>query len=338
MLSSEQLKFLINIPAKHLVNQYLNTGNPIHKEDLPLLDNQQTSTYLRRRNMMYDYYRKLYTYNNKFSADDMLYSLKDDQFIDEVFFENLLKDGASKAFLLGRLYKLNYKYNGYDSLIDRLLKENLTPIELNTITRHLLDIGNTDILEKFFDLHPEQLQMIEDEKLIDICNLNLMNYLYHKINKPQLFVEPAAQSMVFQKNYEGYINDLINDGYADKLMESLLLSWNYNLTPQIDYLLKKGASLEKAWNIASTQSGVNKHNRGHLYILMKEQHPKYIEEWEEEEDPTLRPKFNPEMAEKYINKFEPQMPVSDEPPDPPKETQSFNLNKYLMKSGQYYVV
>jgi hypothetical protein len=123
---------------------------------------------------------------------------------------------------------------------------------------------------------------------------------------------------------------LIKDGYADELMKSLLLSWNYNLTPQIDYLLKKGASLEKAWNIASTQSGVNKHNRGHLYILMKQQHPEYV----------IKPKFDPEMAEKYkyINPFEPQMPVSDEPPDPPKETLAFNLNKYLMKSGQYYVV
>jgi hypothetical protein len=334
MLSSEQLKFLIENNAKPLVNQYVTTGNPIHKADLPLLDNQQTRTYLRRRNMMYDDYKDQYVgYNN--IPDAMLFYLDDDQFIDEVFFENLLKDGANKVSLLGKFAEVNYNYNGYDSLIDRLLNENFTPNELDTITWSLLYFGNIKILEKFLKLYPQQLQMIEDQNLLVtrsvVYNHNLMNYLYDTINKPQLFVKPASESMVFEKNYEGCINDLINDGYADKLMESLL-SWNDYLASQIDYLLKKGASLEKAWNIASTQSGVNKHNRDHLYILMKEKHPKYIEEWMKEKNPTLKPQFDPE---KYI---EPQMPVSDETSDPPKETQSFNLNKYLMKSGKYYVV
>jgi hypothetical protein len=345
MLSSDQLKFLIENNAKRLVDQYLNTGNPIHKEDLPLLDNQQTRTYLRRRNMMYDHYTKQYTdYNNEFNVKKMLLKLNDDQFIDEVFFENLLKDGASKTLLLNKIAELNYKYDGYDSIIDRLLNENLTPRELNTITWSLLDIGNTKILEKFFEKHREQLQRIENENLLlnkrYVANHNLMNYLYDTINK-QLFVKPASESMVFDKNYEGYIDALIKDGYADELMESLLFFWDYDLTPQIDYLLEKGASLEKAWNIVSNEDGVNKHTRGHLYILMKEKHPKYIEEWMKEKDPTLRPKFDPE---KYINKLntpdadETSDPPADETSDPPKDTLAFNLNKYLMKSGKYYVV
>ena len=359
MLSSDQLKFLIENNAKRLVDQYLNTGNPIHKADLPLLDNQQTRTYLRRRNMMYDYYK------DQDGADQMLLYLKDDQFIDEVFFENLLKDGASKVFLLKKLAELNYKYNGYDSLIDRLLNENLTQKELNNITRHLLYIGNIEILDKFFNLHPEQLQMLEDENLLlrrsIAANHNLVHYLYHKINKPQLFVEPALKAMVLDKNYEGYINDLIDDGYADELMK-LLLSWNYDLIPQIDYLLNNGASLENAWNIlenawniASTQYGVKVLNDSHIYKLMKEKHPEYIEEWTKEkhpeyieewtkeEDPTLSPKFDPEemaMAkyfEEYINKFEPQnKPDADETSDPPKDTLAFNLNKFLGKSAKNF--
>jgi hypothetical protein len=56
-----------------------------------------------------------------------------------------------------------------------------------------------------------------------------------------------------------------------------------------------------------------------------------------EENPTLRPKFDPEMAEKYINKFEPQnKPDADETSDPPKDTLAFNLNKFLGKSAKNF--
>ena len=114
MLSSDQLKFLIKNNAKRLVDQYLNTGNPIHKEDLSLLDNQQTRTYLRRRNMMYDYYKDQYVgYNNQFEVDQFLDDVHDDQFIDEVFFDRLMKEGENIPALLTKPVELNYKYNGY---------------------------------------------------------------------------------------------------------------------------------------------------------------------------------------------------------------------------------
>jgi len=341
MLSSDQLKFLIENNAKRLVDQYLNTGNPIHKEDLSLLDNQQTRTYLRRRNMMYDYYKDQYVgYNNQFEVDQFLDDVHDDQFIDEVFFDRLMKEGENIPALLTKPVELNYKYNGYDSLIDRLLNENLTQNELDTITWSLLNIGNIKILDKFLNLHPEQISFIEEEKLIGtrswVENYNLMNYLYDKIKKPDLFLDSAAKAMIFDEKYEGYVKDLIDDGYADELMK-LLLSWNYDLTPQIDYLLNNGASLENAWNIASTQYGVKVHNQIHIYKLMKEKHPEYIEEWMKEENPTLRPKFDPEMAEKYINKFEPQnKPDAGETSDPPKDTLAFNLNKFLGKSAKNF--
>jgi hypothetical protein len=64
---------------------------------------------------------------------------------------------------------------------------------------------------------------------------------------------------------------------------------------------------------------------------MKQKHPEYIEEWMKEENPTLRPKFDPE---KYI---EPQnKPDADETSDPPKDTLAFNLNKFLGKSAKNF--
>jgi len=341
MLSSEQLKFLIENNAKRLVDQYLNTGNPIHKEDLSLLDNQQTRTYLRRRNMMYDHYMKQYADSNEFRTGQMLFGLKDDEFIDEVFFENLLKDGASKVLLLNKLAQLNYEYNGYDSLIDRLLNENLTQNELDIITYRLLETGNIKILDKLLNLHPEQISFILEMKETRGFGYKLMNYLYDKIKKPDLFLADAARAIIFQKKYEGYVKDLINNGYADELMK-LILPWDNYLTPQIDYLLNNGASLENAWNNTFNNPAsivVANNNELHIYILMQQKHPEYVEEWMKGKNPTLRPKFDPEMAEKYINQLEPQnKPDADEKSYPPKDTLAFNLNKYLMKSGKYYVV
>jgi len=337
-LTKEQFEFLNDNNAQTLINQYLNTGNALDKSTLNLLNNQQMKTYLRARKIMFDHYVEEHTDYGEFQIHSFMNDMKD-HFDDELFVHWILENQLQHdpVFLIHKLSWWHYQTGKYKELINQLFNQ-VEPRDKQRVTYSLLRSHSAEILDDWLRKYPEEINYVEEE-LGEFNSFRedsmLLTYLYGKVKKPELFINDAILKLLDQ-NY-GLPAQLIEDGYANILMEKLL-TYNYDVTPQIDFLLQNGASLEKAWNIASTQYGVKIVNQLHIYKLMKEKHHNYMEEWMAEENPTLRKKFDPEMAEKYINKFEPQMPVSDEPPDLSKETQSFNLNKYLMKSGKYYVV
>jgi len=318
MLSSDHLKYLKNIGAKNLIDQYVGTGNPIHKDDIEILSNQQKNSYFRARNIFYENLKnEQYTnYNGAFDPDSMTNNVHNDQFIDGLFFENLLKEGAYPTNIFRKLIEVNYQNDGkLNDMVEKMMNLEYNKTDLNRVTNLLCFTSRDDkLLDKFLDLHPEQINYLKNELETHSYNfsgseMSFMNgYLFKKFKDPSLFVELAARLMINNDyEYDGLIQEMLEAGYADKIMDEML-GKNYPLQPQIDFLLANGASLEKAGELAISKYYVNIANGLHIMRLLRS---KGIDPLAEKP---------PEAKEQDF-----QEPVMDDT----KQTQSFNLKAFL---------
>jgi len=328
VLQPVQFEWLHKMNAQKLIDQYISTGNPVFVRDLPLLKPQQQRTYYRARDMVYDHYKKEATDNYGFSVQEFISNSPNEQLMDMYFFEKMINDpDADKLDLFSELSQYHLEQNlGKEQILKIMNSKEIQGGKKFALFQRVLYFENPEIVDAVINQYPEMTEYIKDE-LQEInswqWNRIFMGYLFQKINEPSLFIQYSMDQLLDQNYYDSVLRSLIDQGYANQIMNKLL-TYSFDVTEAIKFLLDNGASLDNAWKQVKSNYYIHVKNGMYIYRLVVKDNPNALEEWDKEK----------EERKLLLEKQKQDSSQSTEQSTDENIIESFNLNKYLRKIGR----
>lgn len=271
VLTEEQLNFLIDTKADQLINQYLNTGNPIYDSVKKRLNNQQLKTYNRSRNIYFDHVLDSNDGNEYraiayFAGQAQEYPGSDVDLIYKILNKNRLDKNKLLRSIPGFICGIDNP-----KLIDEFIDAyNDYPEVLIT---DALQCQNIDLIKKIVKKDPENFELLKTSiNLIDFSD-DFIIQLYDYIKDPDSFVKFIGSNSYFDYNTQPVIDRLIADHKVDDLLHNYLNQSYVQDTKVIDFLLSKGADLKKAYEFVETHPKVPSLNALHIFRKMRTKYP-----------------------------------------------------------------